>query len=71
MGVCVLGGVIAVELDGGATAGGAATSVAARPLLAAIGAVAHVPTQWSDAGGAAYPVAQMVRAKSASTKGSE
>ena len=47
------GGVGAVELEGGAMAGGAATSVAARPLLAAMGAVAQVPTQWSGGGGGA------------------
>src|ERR1017187_2313259 len=60
VGVCVDGGVGAVELEGGATMGGAAVSVAARPLLAAMGAVAQVPTQWSGDGGAACEVAVIV-----------
>src|ERR1035437_9111499 len=60
VGVCVDGGVGAVELEGGATMGGAAVSVAARPLLAAMGAVAQVPTQWSGGGGAACGVAVIV-----------
>src|ERR1035437_5784660 len=60
VGVCVDGGVGAVELEGGATMGGAAVSVAERPLLAAMGAVAQVPTQWSGDGGAACEVAVIV-----------
>jgi hypothetical protein len=54
LGACVEGGTGAVEFDGGATAGGAPTVAAAGPLFAAIGAVAHVPTQWSGNFGAAW-----------------
>jgi hypothetical protein len=52
-GVCVAAGTGAVAPAGGATTGGAPASVAGRPLLAAKGAVPHVPTQCSGAGGAA------------------
>ena len=45
-----------VDPAGGAIAGGGAVGRGTRPLLAAIGAAAHVPTQWSGAGGAASAV---------------
>ena len=57
VGVCVAAGADADELAGGATTGEATVSVAILPLLAAKGAVAQVPTQWSGAGGAACDVA--------------
>jgi len=55
-GTCVAAGAGAVDPAGGAIAGGGAVGRGARPLLAAIGAAAHVPTQWSGAG-AAWAVA--------------
>jgi hypothetical protein len=64
VGACADGGTVALELEGGATAGGAATRVAARPLLAAMGAVAQVPTQCSGAGGAALAIVAVVSASS-------
>ena len=56
-------------MAGGAATGGAAVRLAASPLLAAMGAVAQLPTQWSGAGGAACEVAAMVvRASSRNTR---
>lgn len=69
-GVCVEGGTVAAEVAGGATAGGALTLVAAGPLLAAIGAVAQVPTQWSGGFGAACEAAVAVKASRTSRLGS-
>lgn len=66
VGVCVAAGAGVVAPAGGATIGGAACSVAGRPLLAAKGAVPHVPTQCSGAGGAASAdEAEKVRTTSA------
>jgi hypothetical protein len=51
----VVAGDVAAGVDapaGGATIGGAPTRAEYGPLFAAIGAVAHVPTQWSAAGAA-------------------
>jgi len=57
LGVCVEAGADAVELAGGATMGGAACRAGPGPLLAAMGAAAQVPTQWSGSGGAACAAA--------------
>ena len=60
----------AVELAGGITAGGAASRAGAGLLLAAMGAVAQVPTQWSGAaGGAPYAATLAAANRTGSRKG--
>lgn len=67
VGVCVVAGAGVVAPAGGATMGGAACSVAGRPLFAAKGEVPHVPTQCSGAGGAASADG-MVKVRTTSAK---